>query len=461
MWHKSTMCIAIIFGLFAFGQMSAFAQTTTSDDAYCQSISICGSAPQEFNMMLSFVQELINTIRTVGTEGDYLGKYVNPNWFVGTKFSPPDKNIIGKTWDDVKQKFNFGIATTAILVSPQQLWGLTDFFAGIATLFRNTVFSRDLQRLEALDSSITQKKYEIGLGWWWIEDIRAENIVLLQKVIDTYKVKWLLTQDSMIPTNNSIKYSDVTAMASNLVAGLKLFLAGDSTETLFNLSTSTMVINFKPEIIPSLQRQYDCAKWAQDICDPAYKNFSTTMDTTTKSATARITTALKIFADATQRLKEAFDPNNQSEYAAKESQLLTSYNGNQKASSGISFSMDNGSAFTNRRSTTVQAQTQNTNIIDQTRTNSNTSVAPITVQKDFDAWMRDRMTPLMAQQNVDLSLVNFSEVKDYSSYFNQLGELLNNIKKLIGTKDSDGLIKELGQACQLQCWWIAKKCYSD
>ena len=53
----------VIFGFFVFGQISVFAQTSPTD-AYCQSVSICGSAPKEFTMMLEFTQEMLNAIKT-------------------------------------------------------------------------------------------------------------------------------------------------------------------------------------------------------------------------------------------------------------------------------------------------------------------------------------------------------------------------------------------------------------
>jgi hypothetical protein len=66
MSRNCKLCIAVIFGFFVFGQISVFAQTSTSDDsAFCASISICGSASKEFTMMLEFGQEMITAIKTV------------------------------------------------------------------------------------------------------------------------------------------------------------------------------------------------------------------------------------------------------------------------------------------------------------------------------------------------------------------------------------------------------------
>ena len=62
---------------------------TQQREEYCKSATICGSAPDEFSLMLEFVEELANSIKTIGTEGSYLGQYVNPNRFVGNTFSPP------------------------------------------------------------------------------------------------------------------------------------------------------------------------------------------------------------------------------------------------------------------------------------------------------------------------------------------------------------------------------------
>lgn len=467
MWHKSKMCIAIFFGLFVLGQMSVFAQTTIAEEtAYCKSISICGSAPREFSLMLEFTQELINSIRTVGTQGDYLGRFVNPNWFKWAKFDPPQENLLRKIKTNVYEKADFLIATTAIFVSPQQFGGLTDLFAGISTLFKNKVFNRDLQRVDTIDEAVTQKRYEIGLGWWWLEKINQENIDALNTIVKKYQDLWLLTWSS-IPVG--VKYSDVTAMASKLTAALKIFLADGSTAMFGNVSTSTISINFKEGLVEDLQRQYNCAQWAQNTCDTTYQNFLSTTAASEKSASSRIESALKTFAAATKRLREAFDPNNQSaEFLAREEQLLNAYNGNQKMNSRmwnnkvVTANIDNGGAFSKWRSSAVKSQTQHTNIIDQNKPTTTTTAKNTTITKQaFSSRMTTRMQPMMNQQKIDISLVQFSEVKDFSHYFNQLWVMITKIKDtVIGNKDKDGsLIKELWQACELQCWGTEKKCW--
>jgi hypothetical protein len=49
-----------------------------------------------------------------------LGKYVNPNWFAGEKFSPPDMGIVKKLTTSLAQKLDFLLATTAVFASPEQ-----------------------------------------------------------------------------------------------------------------------------------------------------------------------------------------------------------------------------------------------------------------------------------------------------------------------------------------------------
>lgn len=78
--------------------------------------------------LMDFVREMSNSIKTIGTASPYLGKYVNPNRFKGTLFSPPPQPFQSKLVTNLLQKATFSIATIAILASPVNLAGLKDMF---------------------------------------------------------------------------------------------------------------------------------------------------------------------------------------------------------------------------------------------------------------------------------------------------------------------------------------------
>jgi hypothetical protein len=146
-------------------------------------------------------------------------------------------------------------------------------------------------------------------------------------------------------------------------------------------------------------------------------------------AADKVKKSIKTFGDAAKRLTEVFSSTPSADFAAREKELLNSYNGNQKMKTGINATIDNGSAFTQWRSATVDEQTQNVSAIDQART------APVTVTniptQPFAQWMFERMAPLMDDQKRDLAQVNFSEVKDFSQYFDTLGQQLLSIKNVL------------------------------
>lgn len=437
--------IAVIFGFFVFWQMGVFAQTTSSDDAYCQSISICGSAAKEFTLMIEFSQELLAAIKTVWTQWSYLGKYVSPDRFVWNTFSPPQQGILGKAATSLGQKLNFLLATTAIFTSPQQAGGLKDIFAGIMVLFKNSVFARDLQRVEKLDSDVTQKRYELGLGWWWTKTIRTENIKVFQAIIDGYIAKWLLDKSSKI--SDGAKYSSITTMVGSIDAALKWFLSSSTIAELENLRWSNGIsIILQPAMLQSMQRQYDCARWTKNMCDTTYKNFLKNMKSIGSWAVDKVKKSLKTFEDAAKKLTELWSQ-------PWENPLKKTIQ---------NIKVDVGSTFSQWRSATVEDQSKNISALEQNKTD--TSIAPVTPIKttssrEFSQWMFAGMSPLRDNQQRDSSLVNFSEVKDFSPYFDVLWQKILAIKNIIWDKDADlSLSQQLGQSCELQCGWIDKKC---
>lgn len=476
MWRNCKFCIAVIFGFFVFWQMGVFAQDTTSDDAYCQSISICGSSAKEFTLMIEFSQEILNAIKTVGTEWSYLGKFVNPNRFVWDKFSPPAMGILGKAATSIAQKLDFLLATTAIFTSPQQWWWLKDIFAGILILFKNKVFARDMQRVEKLDSAVTQTRYELGLWWGWTKTVRSENVKKFQKVMSDYVAKWLLDKNSKI--SDGVKYNAITAMAGRIDSALKSFLSLNTTDQFTSFTkwgSDGITIVFSQSAIESMNRQYDCARWTKNMCDTTAANFIKNMKSIGSGAADKVKKSIKTFSDAGKRLTQIFS--NDPSYKAREDELLNAYYGNQKRKKWVSIKwvtlpiaigVDTAWIFSQWRSATIEDQSKNTSVIDQTKlTTAATNQTWISVTNLsntnpdlFAQWMFAGMTPILDEQQRDLSLINFAEVKDFSPYFNQLWEKLLVIRNLIWDKEKKtSLTYIVGSACELQCEWSDKNCW--
>lgn len=416
-------------------------------------------------MMLEFTQEMLNAIKTQWTEWTYLGKYVNPNRFAGDKFSPPDQWILGKAATNLWQKLDFVLATTAIFTSPQQWWGLKDLFAGILTLFKNKVFARDMRAVEKLDAAITQTRYELGLWGWWGKPIRAENRVKFKAIIDAYIAKWLFDKNSAI--KDGVTYNNITAMAGRIDSVLKSFLSLNTTDQFTSFTkwgSDGINLIFVQTTIQSMNDQYTCARWTKNTCDASYKSFVKNMKKIGVGAADKVKKDIALFTGAAKRLTQIFgsDP----AYLAREKELLTSYYGNQKSKTGLVAATSNvGEVFAKWRSAFVDDQQNTTSTIDQTKNDvadqSTVSPAPVqtAVASSFSQRMFAGMTSLIGEQQRDLTLVNFSEVKDFSSYFDVLWKKLLVIKNVLWSKDSM-LIQTLWQACELQAGSVSKKCRS-
>lgn len=449
--------ICVCGAVFALGRTGVFAQTTD-----CSTVNVCWSAPKEFTMLMDMSRELINAIKTLWTEGNYLGKPVNPNRFKWATFDPPKQNILNKAGTALKQTLSFITATTAILASPQQWGGVQDLLAGIIALFKGSVFTRDIQAVDRIDSALTQKRYEVWVWWGRLVKVNTENVQMFQAILDAYRDKWLLKEGTV---TQDVTYTAILGMVGSILTATKTYLSLNTTDgfdAVQNFRNAGIKITFNDTIIPSMTGQYDCARWSDNICAKSFKNFKENMKKIGSGAVKDAKDSIKIFSDAAKRLVQTFSKtkNQDSTFKAREQDLLKSYYGSQKVRSGgslVSATMDNGWIFSQRRSTAVQDKTENTSTVDKTRSETPTTFVINT--KDFRSIIKGAMLPIMEEQKRDLELVNFSDMSDVSAYFDGLWVQIAMIQKILWNKDTNGtLIKELGTACELQCGSISKKC---
>ena len=199
---KRNLSYSIIWLLLAYvgsfsyihAQFVQWTQGVSQDPSYCSTSSICWTAPQKFTFMLDFVREMINSIKTIGTEGDYLGKYVHPNRFQWNNFVPETKTVVGKVAQSVEQKLKFGAAATTIFTNPINAWGLEEAAVGSVILTsKNKVFLRDSKLVEEMESLLSDKKYEIWLWWGWYSKVNEQNLALMNTILESYKNKWLFS----------------------------------------------------------------------------------------------------------------------------------------------------------------------------------------------------------------------------------------------------------------------------
>jgi hypothetical protein len=83
---------------------------------------------------------------------------------------------------------------------------------------------------------------------------------------------------------------------------------------------------------------------------------------------------------------------------------------------------------------------------------STVPTAPSATSNTFDGSMKQSMASLFTNQQTDIQIVNFSDVKDFSKMFSVLDQQIANAKRILGNRYTNGsLIKELGDACTSQC----------
>ncbi len=451
MWRNFTYSIVVIFTLFVFWQFGVFAQSSEQD---CSTLSVCQVTPAELTLLLDFTRALLQTIQTVWTEWKYLWSYVNPDRFVGGSFRPPQQNIADKTTTYLWQKLDYLLATTAIFTSPQQIGWLKDIFAWITVLFKPRVFSRDLQLVEKLDAEITQKRYELWLGWWWNHSVRIENKQLFQNILDAYKTKWLLSSDSRI--SGELTYTAITTLAGRIVSILKDFLSSHSSQGLRSLLDARWIsLSLDSDLVQGLESQYACVR-TTNIWSSLEQSFLQSMQRIGTDALEKIQLSMKTFSDAAKRLTSL------SSWSPREDTLLTDYHWGYYSDNRLDYSFDDGWWLSRRRSTVQNTAWLVKNIFDSSSSTASPDTTSLSVSSSItslDNWLLTRMKPLMQAQSRDLSLVNFSETKDFSWYFDALGKKIFTLKQLLWNKDAQwSLINELWQACELQYGNLSKKC---
>lgn len=447
------VCIALI--LVVINPASVFAQT-----ADCSDTTICWSPPKEFTLMMDFAIEMITAIKTMGTEGDYLGKPVNPNRFEGDTFKPLQQNIKTRASRLLEQTLSFMTATTAIFTSPQQWGGVQDLLAGIMILFKNKVFARDLQAVERIDSALSQKKYELGMWWWRTAKVNDANIQVFQSILTKYKNAWLFTE---VKISQGVTYSAIAGFLGSMLMAIKSYLSLNTTNLFTAVQSfhySNIRVTFDEALLAYMDAQYACVRGPEHVCSTTYKEFKKNMQKIWSWTVKETKAAMEQFSDAAKRLVEVFSKNPSSSFQSREQQLLKSYYGSTKIRSGnslVSATIENGWIFSQWREAALQDKLGNTSQIDQTRSQE---VTPYVVNtKSITSLIHDDMLQLLDDQDRDLESANFSDVSDFSAYFDGLGQQIAIVLNILWNKDSNGsLIKELGTACELQCENVSKVC---
>lgn len=478
----------------AFSLVEAqFIQIQPASPETCKNSTICGTAPDMFVMMLDFVRDILNSIKTIGTEWEYLGEYVSPNRFQGNDFVPPQKTLVGKVARNTMQKLTFVTALSAVFSDSSDRWGVKEAVGNTILVAKNEVFLRDNTLVEKMESLLNDKKYELGMGGWRYTGVSDINLVIMNTILEDYKKKWLFIDDSFI--SKSATYSDITSVLSKILSAMKNFLYFDTTDQFISIRENQDIkVFFSPEVITSLQNSYDCARGFLDVCDKNKTTFKTIRkDISTKRKTSPLDNK-KVFSDANDRLKLLFTANKSEEQKKEFDDIQYQLVWSTYARSGLirdgvlfdttnMFSENEGSlwkvwsAFGDLgrwiADTTVMVATWAAAIFtgtlplisrtrkiirkpsDRVKNYDDVIVGevPLFGNEQYATILKSSVVDIFDRQIIDQELVGYVEVKDITPAFAILGDQISTIKtNVIWNKDTDNtLIKSLGEACETQC----------
>ncbi len=443
-----------------------------SQDTACNNSTICGTAPEKFTLMLDFVREMANSIKTIGTKGDYLWEYVNPNRFKGNDFDPPEMKTVGKVARSVEQKLKFGAAAATIFTNITNIGGLKDVFGSTILAFKNKVFLRDSKLVQEMESLLSDKKYEIWLWWWRYSEISQENMAIMDTIMKSYKNKWLFSDYSL---TKWVTYNNITSLLTRMLSSMKSFVYSNSQFDESNkIKDEYVEITFAPDVKNSIEREYICV----DVCDKNKTSNQSFLQIFKTKFDTSLSDNKKIFMDAVKRLGTLFSKEKQQDdeaYQNREYDLLMATYGQSKRKDGvflnrIDFNYDDNVDFSEiwsvMRSWKMVPNTV-ADQIDEIKSAqedlvSNVSDDPTSLKGDeyFEQELLSYVFDVFQQQQIDHDLTAYHEIKDVTPAFNIIWQQIYVIKnEIIGDKDKDNsLVKNLWEACETQCgrWWTCR-----
>ena len=296
-----------IFSVYTSAQMTSWVADP------CVNSNICSAPPPAFRLMTSFIKEMIIAIKTVGTRNPYVGQYVSPSRFQGNEFKPPKEGLTSKFMRNLRQKWQSMLAITAVFTDLENLGGLKDFAWWLIILVKKKVFLRDYKTLMKIDSMISDKKYELGLGGWWTAKLTEANQKMFQKIFDKYgpSGEWLFKEGTVI--NQHATYRQITTLMMRMNSSLKTFIASPGlsitqfasgfTKTSLFADSPDIEIKFNQAMISGMKADYKCA-WSVK-CDDTLIKFFSNIAKIWKTFGSWATEARKTITDATKRLSIA------------------------------------------------------------------------------------------------------------------------------------------------------------
>lgn len=444
--------------------------------AYCKtSSSICWSPSAEMVMIIDFVREMMNSIKTIWTEWKHLGKYVDPNWFQWNEFVPPKQNIFSQVGKNLQQKAMFAVASAAIFTNPTNWGGIKDILGNTTLLAKDKVFLRDTKLVEELESQLSTKKLEVGLGGWWYSKINPANRAVMTNIIQKYDKKWLLSGNmSYIP--DGVLYADVVSLLTQMLSSAKAFLAVGMTYQFTEVSrwwSNGIRIAFVDTIGASMKNEYACVTF----CDINKKTFGALWSDLSSTVSEGIHSGFVLtIKDANSRFVQTFskEADQTEQFKARQNDLLQSTYGTSQRRKGFFNKSING--FDELGEVADAVKDIGAGIVDAWKYVANKDFRTTTkeqkkVRKEaklptvasvshydtsevaFENILRGYVSDVFEQQALDIELASFAETKEITHGFNALWLQIVNLKtKVVGNKTQEWtLVKALWDACEAQC----------
>ena len=447
--------------------------------SFWQSCPACWSSPLHVTLINSFTTEILWTIKTIGTEAPYVGKYVSPSRFDSGKFIAPKQNLLSKTTRRARETLWSALAVRRIHLEFSDLANIWD---SLSVMARNKTIIRDRQKVWRIEQDINKKKYELSVWWWRTDKIAWVTLENMKEIIERYKWLWVLWDWTEIA--NWAEYWDLIMLLWKTNSSLKHLVAlgwenraKNTKEIPFQWTESKISIQIKEEAIQQIKENYDCTKMY--ACEDSrwniqeeikkiweiYKNWRNNARSEVKRANSELVKAYSkenlkkvitenaIFNQFSGAINEVKDRRNRAKHEIENSAVYQQ----------IQVRTDDGNKEGTWASTTWASTTKTiTDIKNQFPLDISTEKQNIVI--DFQNSFNETIDTIKIEKNqMKSKYATLDTPHDILSKFVLLSERINNINnKIIWSKDwiDNCLIKNLWLLCEKQCSNILnKKCY--
>lgn len=463
--------------------------------SFWQSCPACWSSPLHVTLINSFITEMLWTIKTIGSEAPYAGKYVPPSRFDSGKFVAPKQSLLSKTTRRARETLWSALAVRRIHLEFSDLANIWDSLAVIA---RNKTVIRDRNKVGNIEQIINKKKYELSVWWWRTDKIAWVTLDNMKDIIERYKWLWVLA--AWTEVNAWSEYGDLIMLLWRTSSSLKhlVALGGENRaakekEITFQLrKRGRTAIEIEKNAIEQINSDYQCTKMY--ACEDSrwsiqeeikkiweiYKNWRNGAKTEIKRANSEL-----VKAYSKENLKKIVTEN------AIFNQLSWAINEVKDIGKRAKYEMENSAVYQQIQVRTDSNWTESSNNWTTTTTTSDWKFTHTPSQKwdptindiikkttatitTWDLKKEEIINNFTTRITNSIALIKNEKQNTTNKYwaldkpdhilwkFIILSERINVINNdIIGSKDIDNcLIKNLWLLCEKQCSNIfSKKCY--